>query len=92
MTVGAGVFWSFMIAAVWVDLGDITPVIRTAAATFAVIAAMLWLVDGRAEGWDRRFMGVTDEYRRREAVLIKMAARLADEPTTGPLPRLYPVR
>lgn len=62
------------------------------AAMTGVIAALCWAGCIRGRRVDDRLQRVAEEYRRREAALIRTAALLADEqPTTGPLPRLYPV-
>ena len=62
------------------------------AAVTATLVSVMWQFTGRRERESReRLRQLEGEYRRREAVLIKAAARLDDGPTTGPFPRLYPV-
>lgn len=64
-----------------------------AAAALALIAVILWLSPRLRDRSDKRFQAIAAEYARREAVLIKTFASLAEAPgnPTGPLPRLRPV-
>jgi hypothetical protein len=92
--VGAVAFWAFtLIGLLDTAMQGQGRVIASAvlAGTFTVIAVMCRLEDEREARTVDRLRLVTDEYRRREAALIKTAGLLADAPTTGPLPRLYPV-
>jgi hypothetical protein len=61
----------------------------------AVASHLTWLVlllhQRREKRTDNRLRQIEDEYRRREALLIKTLRQFADAPATGPLPRLYPV-
>jgi len=69
---------------------------RTAVIVAVAIASWLtWLVLSlhlrREQRTDERLRQLEDEYRRRQALLIKMIGQLAGAPTTGPQPRLWPV-
>lgn len=60
-----------------------------AAVPFTGIALLLHL--RREKRTDERLRQIEEEYRRREAVIIKTLRLLAGGPTTGPHRRLYPV-
>lgn len=86
VTVLAAALWGVAAAGNDPD-GRVMQLDRSGAATVTVIAAMCWL----ARWLDRRDERRRREYRRREAALIRSAAKL-DVATTKPLPRLHSVR
>lgn len=59
------------------------------AVPFTGIAVLLHL--RREKRTDERLRLIEDEYRRREAVIMKTFRLVAGGPTTGPQPRLWPV-
>lgn len=64
---------------------------RTALAAVTVTSTIAWFVLLRERRTDARLRQIEDEYRRREAVIIKTARLLAGAPPTGPQPRLRAV-
>lgn len=84
--------WGLAALSAWGNQDPRGLAIEVGIGTTATLVSVMWQLTGRRERLDReRLDMLAAEYRRREAVLIKAAARLADAPETGPLPRLYPV-
>jgi hypothetical protein len=92
-TAVAALLWALSLAATFCMLSHRMLSVEVAAAcTASVIAAVCWLEGWRINDTNERLRRVTNEYRRREAALIKTAAYAAGAQTTGPQPVLYPVR
>jgi hypothetical protein len=92
--IAAVIFWGLTAASLTVDLlrGPGRPAVIVAAAVASHLTwLVLWLHLRREKRTDARLRQLEDEYRRREALLIKTIQRLAGAPTTGPQPRLWPV-
>lgn len=78
------------------DHGSIlaTGMVRAGAAAVTILAGVCWLEvrrDRQRERRDGERARIADEYRRREAALIRMISSRADAPT-GPLRQLRSVR
>lgn len=90
----AVVFWGLTAAFLAMDLlrGPGRPAVVVPVAVAAIASHLTWLVLWlhlrREKRTDERLRGIEDEYRRREAALIKTLRLLAGGPTTGPMPRL----
>jgi hypothetical protein len=88
-TVTAAVTWG---AAEWAHWGeDARAMMRSAAVAVTILAAMCWVRRQARVRSDRRYADLADEYKRREAVLIRTISRLGGSPT-GPMPRLHVVQ
>jgi Zn-dependent protease with chaperone function len=92
--VTAAVFWGLAAAVLkvhWLQREG-TPSFIVAAAVASWLTWIVLLLHRRREKrTDDRLRQLEDEYRRREALLIKTIRQLAGAPTTGPQRRLYPV-
>jgi len=91
----AVVFWGLTAAFLTADLlrGPGRPAVVVTVAVAALASHLTWLVlflhRLREKSADERLRGIEDEYRHREALLIKTLRQLAGGPGTGPMPRLY---